>query len=85
MRRRSPALRIAKWKLTYDAESNTYICPEKHQLTYRTTDRKDYRQYASDPELCKTCPMHAQCTHSRNHLGFAIAVCADSPTSRNKV
>lgn len=58
---------FAKWKFTYDAESNTYICPEKHQLTYRTTDRKGYRQYASDPEHCKTCPMLAQCTHSRNH------------------
>lgn len=58
---------FAKWKFTYDAESNSYICPEKQRLTYRTTDRKGYRQYASDPEHCRTCPMLAQCTHSKNH------------------
>ncbi len=56
-----------KWKFTYDAESNTYICPAEHQLTYRTTYRKGYRQYTSDPEHCKQCSMLAQCTHSRNH------------------
>ncbi|QDY86498.1 hypothetical protein FQU75_19940 [Paenibacillus polymyxa] len=43
------------------------MCPEKHRLTYRTTDRKGYRQYASDPEHCWTCPMLAQCTYSKIH------------------
>ncbi|WP_144025572.1 IS1182 family transposase [Paenibacillus rhizosphaerae] len=56
-----------KWKFTYDNERNVYICPEKHELTYRTTNREGYRQYASDPEHCKSCPMLQQCTRSRNH------------------
>lgn len=56
-----------KWKFTYDTESNTYICPAEQRLTYRTTDRKGYRQYTSDPEQCKQCHMLAQCTHSRNN------------------
>ncbi|MEK3730924.1 MULTISPECIES: IS1182 family transposase [Paenibacillus] len=56
-----------KWKFTYDAERNRYICPLQHELLYRTTNREGYRQYASDPKHCKTCPMLEQCTRSRNH------------------
>ncbi|MFE4714768.1 IS1182 family transposase [Paenibacillus sp. NPDC056722] len=56
-----------KWKFTFDAERNLYVCPASHELKYRTTDRKGYRQYASDSEHCKTCPLLNECTHSRNH------------------
>ncbi|MGO4792408.1 IS1182 family transposase [Paenibacillus sp. 2KB_20] len=56
-----------KWKFTYDAERNRYICPLQHELLYRTTNREGYRQYASDPKHCKTCPMLEECTRSRNH------------------
>ncbi|WP_114499231.1 IS1182 family transposase [Fontibacillus phaseoli] len=56
-----------KWKFIFDAERNVYVCPASHELNYRTTDRKGYRQYASDSELCKTCPLLEQCTQSRNH------------------
>ncbi|WP_442951876.1 transposase [Paenibacillus sp. A14] len=62
-----PAHLFAKWKFTCDTKNNYYVCPGEHRLNYRTTDRKGYRQYASDPEYCKQCPMLAQCTHSRNH------------------
>lgn len=57
---------LPKWKFRYDRETDTYICPEKHTLTYRTTTREGYREYKSDPEICKTCPLLAQCTRSRN-------------------
>ncbi|WP_156160086.1 IS1182 family transposase, partial [Paenibacillus sp. E194] len=56
-----------KWKFTYDAQQNRYICPAKHELIYRTTNREGYRQYASDPKHCKNCPMLSECTRSRNH------------------
>ncbi len=56
-----------KWKFTYSAEQNRYICPAKHELIYRTTNREGYRQYASDPKHCKNCPMLSECTRSRNH------------------
>ncbi|MFD1956560.1 IS1182 family transposase [Paenibacillus thailandensis] len=56
----------AKWKFTYDAERNVYICPQKQELIYRTTDRNGYRQYASDPKQCANCPALEQCTRSRN-------------------
>ncbi|MCM3274342.1 IS1182 family transposase [Paenibacillus elgii] len=57
---------IAKWRFKYDKERDLYICPQKQELTYTTTDREGYRQYKSDPEICKGCPLLSQCTRSRN-------------------
>lgn len=56
-----------KWEFTYDKERDSYLCPQKQELLYRTTDRKGYRHYASDPDQCANCPMLAKCTRSRNH------------------
>ncbi|WP_339318060.1 IS1182 family transposase [Paenibacillus sp. FSL R10-2734] len=56
-----------KWRFSFDREPNIYVCPASHELNYRTTDRKGYRHYASDPEHCKSCPLLDQCTQSRNH------------------
>ncbi|WP_108722003.1 MULTISPECIES: IS1182 family transposase [Paenibacillus] len=56
-----------KWKFTFDAERELYVCPAGQELKYRTTDRKGYQQYASDPEQCKSCPFLNQCTQSKNH------------------
>ncbi|WP_339316119.1 IS1182 family transposase [Paenibacillus sp. FSL R10-2734] len=56
-----------KWRFSFDRERNIYVCPASHELNYRTTDRKGYRHYASDPEHCKSCPLLDQCTQSRNH------------------
>ncbi|WP_125662847.1 IS1182 family transposase [Paenibacillus baekrokdamisoli] len=58
---------FAKWKFKYDAQNDVYSCPNAQILTYRTTDRHGYRHYASDAEVCKSCPMLAQCTRSKNH------------------
>jgi transposase len=57
---------IAKWRFKYDAEKNVYICPQKHELTYRTTDRLGFRHYKSDPAHCAQCPMLNTCTRSKN-------------------
>lgn len=40
--------------------------PQKQELNYRTTDRKGYRQYASNPKQCASCPMVEKCTQSQN-------------------
>lgn len=58
---------IPKWKFEYDAKNNVYICPAGQELAYRTTDRKGYRQYGSDPAQCERCPLLSQCTQSKNH------------------
>lgn len=56
-----------KWELTYDAEHDKYVCPQKHELRYKTTDRNGYRHYASDAKHCASCPMLQKCTRPRNH------------------
>ncbi|MDP4098519.1 IS1182 family transposase [Paenibacillus sp. P96] len=57
---------IAKWRFKYDPERDLYICPQKQELTYATTDREGYRQYKSDPKICKDCPLLEECTRSKN-------------------
>ncbi|MED1796561.1 IS1182 family transposase [Brevibacillus nitrificans] len=56
-----------KWQFTYDAERNSYTCPNQQELLYSTTDRHGYRHYKSDPEVCKSCPFLSKCTRSKNH------------------
>lgn len=50
----------------YDAERDTYTCPEHQIIAYRTTTREGYRQYHSDPQQCQRCPLLSTCTNSRN-------------------
>jgi transposase len=56
-----------KHEFVYDEYYDWYICPANETLTYRTTNREGYRQYMSDPKICKDCPFLSQCTNSRNH------------------
>ena len=58
---------FAKWRFKYDATLDAYICPEKHELTYSTTDRNGYKMYKSDKATCKNCPRLAECTRSKNN------------------
>ncbi|WP_380715731.1 IS1182 family transposase, partial [Kitasatospora sp. NPDC057595] len=55
-----------KWKFHYDSEQDRYICPNHQTLTYSTTDRKGYRSYKSNPEICSSCPLLENCTKSKN-------------------
>ena len=50
----------------YDQKVDVYICPNGQLLPYRTTNREGYRQYHSDPQQCKNCPVRQQCTQSSN-------------------
>jgi hypothetical protein len=59
---------LPKRAFTYDAETNTYRCPQGQQLTYATTNRLGYREYKSNPAHCKDCPLLSQCTSSANHV-----------------
>ena len=48
------------WKYVYDEYYDCVICPEYQALSYRTTNRDGYREYKSDPTICKNC------THSKD-------------------
>jgi len=55
-----------KREYRYDEKLDVYICPNGQLLSYRTTNREGYRQYHSDPEQCRNCPVRPRCTQSRN-------------------
>ena len=54
-----------KWKFHYDAETDTYACPNGKTLTYRTTNRKGFRLYRSNRADCRTCELRGECTRSK--------------------
>ena len=58
---------FAKREYSYDADTDTYTCPQGEILIYNTTNRLGYRQYHSTPKTCKECPVRARCTNSKNH------------------
>ena len=55
------------WKYVYDEYHDCVICPEYQILTYSTTTREGYRQYKSDPKVCKNCPTRAKCTANKKY------------------
>lgn len=57
---------MRKSAFTYEADADTYRCPEGQLLAYATTDRTGYRHYKSDPAVCRDCPLLASCTTSVN-------------------
>ena len=52
---------LGKYRFQYDPVRNVYICPEKHELTHRTTNRHGYREYYSDARRCTNCPRRKEC------------------------
>ena len=55
-----------KREYRYDEKLDVYICPNGQLLSYRTTNREGYRQYHSDPDKCRNCPVRHKCTQSSN-------------------
>jgi transposase len=48
----------------YDTEQDIYRCPANKTLIYKTTDRKGYRHYQSDPVHCLSCEHRERCTNN---------------------
>jgi transposase len=55
-----------KREYRYDEKLDVYLCPNGQLLHYRTTNREGYRQYHSDPNQCRSCPVRQKCTQSAN-------------------
>lgn len=60
--------RLPKRAYVYEADQDIYRCPGGQQLSYRTTNRDGYREYRSDPELCRNCPWLGQCTSNAQQV-----------------
>lgn len=54
------------YEYVYDEYYDCVICPANEVLRYSTTNRDGYREYKSDPAICKDCPKRTACTHSKN-------------------
>lgn len=54
------------WKYVYDEYYDCILCPEYKVLNYNTTNREGYREYKSNPEICRNCPTRELCTKSQN-------------------
>ena len=56
-----------KSKFTYDANSDCYLCPEGHRLTFRRfqeqSQQKEYR--IEKRSTCRSCPHFGVCTESK--------------------
>lgn len=55
-----------KREYLYDEHYDCYLCPQNQVLSYRTTNRDGFRQYASDPKVCASCPVRTRCTTSKS-------------------
>jgi transposase len=56
-----------KYDYVYDEFYDCIVCPENQILKYTTTNRDGYKEFKSDPKICKNCPKLHQCTDSKNH------------------
>ena len=54
-----------KYEFVYDEYYDCVLCPNHQVLDYSTTNREGNREYKSNLEICKDCPMRAQCTESK--------------------
>lgn len=54
------------WKYVYDEYFDCVLCPEYQPLKYSTTNRDGYREYKSDPNICRNCPTRELCTESKD-------------------
>lgn len=55
-----------KYEYVYDEYYDCYICPNNEILNYTTTDKNGYKQYKSNSDKCKKCPLREQCTKSKS-------------------
>ena len=60
--------RLYKREYVYDLQADVYRCPHGQLLTYRTTNRDGYREYRSDPRICRQCPLLGQCTSNAQYV-----------------
>lgn len=54
------------WEYVYDEHYDCVLCPENQVLPYVTTNREGYREFKSNPQICRNCASLSKCTLSRN-------------------
>lgn len=54
------------YEYVYDDYHNCVICPNNQVLSYSTTNKDGYREFKSNPSVCRNCPYINKCTNSIN-------------------
>lgn len=57
-----------KYEYVYDEYYDCIVCPENQALKYTTTNREGYREFKSNPNICKNCPSRYKCTESKDSV-----------------
>lgn len=60
--------KFAKDKFVYDAQSDTYTCPEGHTLRHQKTKKSGTVREYSNKEACLSCPLSAECTKANDGI-----------------
>lgn len=60
------------YEYVYDEYYNCVICPHNQILFYTTTNQEGYREFKSNPEICKNCPDLKRCTHSKTNQKVVV-------------
>ena len=53
------------YEYVYDEYYNCVICPENQILKFSTVNRDGYREFKSDPGICRNCPSRSVCTRNK--------------------
>ncbi|XHO07286.1 IS1182 family transposase ISBma2 (plasmid) [Ralstonia syzygii] len=61
-----------KRQYEYDRYRDESVCPAGQALPYSTTNRSGYREYKSDPTICRRCTVRTQCTNSANAVKVVV-------------
>jgi len=56
-----------KYEYTYEKVNDCVICPNNQVLKYTTTNRSGYKEYKSNPAICKDCHLKGRCTEGKNN------------------
>ena len=56
------------YEFIYDEYFDCVLCPENSVLKYSTTTREGYRQFKSNPNICKNCPSRSKCTENQKSI-----------------
>ena len=56
------------YEFIYDEYFDCVLCPENSVLKYSTTTREGYRQFKSDPNICKDCTSRFKCTENQKNV-----------------
>lgn len=61
-----------KREFLYDAQADSYRCPQGQMMGYKTTNRLGYREYHSRASECGLCPLKSRCTQSKNNVKVIV-------------